>query len=796
MLRKLFLILILTLPLTFATSHYSFEHAESLKPLINWNDYAPEAFEEAIEQNKPIFLLLTAPSWCYWCQVYESEEYLFHPNVISIINSNFIPIYVDADQRQDLTRQYLEGGWPSTTVLTPDRKRIYGYSGPRPVQNMLENLRVSVNYVKNYAGSNSVQHQYVESPLILPDSSNLQNVINSYAANLLRSYDPINGGFGGGQKFPRGRSLDFSLDMYEATENQQFLTIVETTLQNQYTNINELETNYNLFDPVEGGFHRYGTKPDWTPPHYEKMLYDNARLLKAYTHLNKIKSTPLVQEVVKKTDLYITNNWYDPAGGFYGNTDVHGEHHYYALNPRPSDKPRVEKTKYTDWNSEAIITYLEINPMMAKKSLDYLATTINDNGAHHYDNQVQGNLLDNSNALLAFTLGHELLNVSAYLTKAKQLADYSINNLYDWKSGGFFERNSIDQDLYAPGENIVLTKPTEENGIIIYALLKLYQQTQDQKYLYAALNSFGYFIDQIPGLDRGYYFIKSAQLILENNWLATPLTINPPKEFWLNKIIASDVGQIFKVSDKGIETMQGSVILLFIISLLAGLLSFASPCTLPILPAYIAYTIKSPTKNLAIPFFIGLSSTFTVLGMTATYLGSLLKQNLALFSQIAGVIIIVFGFYILSGKGFSGLTKRQRKPNSYLAAFFFGATMGISWTPCVGPILISILLLASTTNVGGILLFAYSIGLALPLLFLSKYLSKNAKFYYLLKGKQINIFSYSINSTTLFSALLFIILGYLIYSGTLFTFNQYFTNTGIQNFLFKIEEWLLNLVNS
>ncbi len=121
---KILLLLLLILPITLAHSHYSFEHAESLKPLINWHDYSPTAFSTSIEQNKPIFLLLTAPSWCYWCQVYESEEYLFHPDVISYINENFIPIYVDADQRQDLTRQYLEGGWPSTTILTPSKERL------------------------------------------------------------------------------------------------------------------------------------------------------------------------------------------------------------------------------------------------------------------------------------------------------------------------------------------------------------------------------------------------------------------------------------------------------------------------------------------------------------------------------------------------------------------------------------------------------------------------------------------------------------------------------------------------
>jgi uncharacterized protein len=109
-----------------AHNHYSFELEEKLTPLIEWRDYGPNAFNEAVEKNKPIFLLLTAPSWCYWCQVYGSDEYLYNEQVYPYINENFIPVYVDADKRQDLTRHYLEGGWPSTTVMAPNRERIHG----------------------------------------------------------------------------------------------------------------------------------------------------------------------------------------------------------------------------------------------------------------------------------------------------------------------------------------------------------------------------------------------------------------------------------------------------------------------------------------------------------------------------------------------------------------------------------------------------------------------------------------------------------------------------------------------
>jgi uncharacterized protein len=572
-----------------ATDQYSFAHAESLKHLIKWENYSPEAFDKSARENKPIFLLLTAPSWCYWCQVYESEEYLFHPEVVSFINNNFIPIYVDADQRQDITRAYLEGGWPSTTVFTPGRERIFGFSGPRPVQNMIENLRNAVEYTKKEVLKEEISYNYKKTPQVIPTEIQLTNLQNKYATYILQNHDSQFGGFGFGQKFPQGRALDYALQIYKKTNDEKYLNLVLLTLDGQYTRANEIEYNYNLFDPIEGGFHRYGTTRDYSPPHYEKMLYDNAKLLKAYSFLIQIvPENKIATEVVKKTHDYVKTNWYDSQrGGFYGNTDVHGEDKYYGSNPRPKPKPRVEKTKYTDWNSEAILTYLylwkttnyEEYKKIAQNSLGFMRKeTITKEGAYHYvtpeyKKEVRGTTLDNSYALLAFINGYETLNEEEYLKTAKELADYSLENLYDWNSGGFFERNSPDKNLYPPGEHIDLAKPGEENSIMIYSLLKLHKKTGNPAYLNAAIKSLGNKINQIGGLDSGYYYIKSAEFILENNLLSEfeskkgeiqKLESKNQESFWVNKLIEntpkSGVTR-FIISDKGQDNLQRSFFL-------------------------------------------------------------------------------------------------------------------------------------------------------------------------------------------------------------------------------------------
>lgn len=816
-----------------AKSHYSYEHAEELKPLINWRDYGNDAFFEAIDQNKPVFLLLTAPSWCYWCQVYESEEYLFHPDIIKELNEKFIPVYVDADQRQDLTRQYLEGGWPSTTVLAPNKDRLYGYSGVRPVANMLANLRQATDFVKTSGFSNSQNFSYIKTSAVIPSTQQLGQFIQGFNNIILQAFDPINGGFGTGQKFPQGRTLDYALDLYERSNNQQWLNIVETTLENQFTLLDELENNYNLFDPIEGGFHRYGTRPDWTPPHYEKMLYDNAKLVQAYAHLRKIRpQNKLAQEVVTKTLAFIEKNWWDATnGGFYGNSDVHGEDEYYGKNPRPADKPRVEQTKYSDWNTDAIIAYISLwqdtndsqFKVMAEKTLDFFAQEmVTDFGAYHYfrpDGQkgIRGNLLDNANLLVAFVEGYDAFGNDTYLATAKTIADYSLDQLYDWHGGGFFERNSPDIDQYA-GDHILLEKPTPENGIISYALLKLYTQTNNPLYLNAGIKTLGNMLFNSPTLDRGFYYLKSAELILDENLLADfakldnnlkNLEKEKQKNFWVNDLIIKPqaAGTKFIPTNEGLENLESPLIILLLIALVAGFLSFASPCTLPILPAFLAYTLtatKKGVKGMTAAFFLGLILVFTLLGMSATVVGGFLRSNLTLFSQIAGIAIIIFGIMAILGKGFVGIKIKKRQPTTYLGSFFFGSAMGISWTPCIGPILVSILLLASTTDTvvtGGLLLLVYGLGLAVPLIILSTFIgrvNKNNIIWRLIEGRELTLKigqkKLHLHTSALISGLLFIILGYLIFSGTLFTFNQYITTTPLQIWIFGLEDFLLNLL--
>lgn len=842
--KRFFLILILIFLASIAFAQeleeeYSYEKSEQYFHLINWHEYNNQTFELAARENKPIYLILSAV-WCYWCHVYESPDYLYDERVYPYINENFIPVFVDADKRQGLTRQYLEGGWPSTTILTPNNKRITGFSGVRPPQNLRINLEEIVAFV-NEEGFFNEQNllDYKKVPLSTPNKIAVDSVKSSYLLYNSQLFDTEFGGFGTGQKFPQGLSLDYYLDEFEKTKKQNNLGIVLKTFENQFTIASELQTNYRLFDPIEGGFHRYGTQRDWSPPHYEKMLKDNARLLRVYSHLYEITNDETTLLVVNKTIDYIKNNLYDSKnGGFYGSQDA-GEI-YYPLNlfgrENFEEKPFVDKTKYTEWNSEAIIAFFKAsisikNPelkQMAIDSLDFYEKNLNqDKGAFHfYDVQnlsptLTGQLLDNSWLLLAFVEGYEQTNDQKYLSSAEKIAKFSLNNLYDWESGGFFERNSDDLTVYERSELLLLDKPPTENGVMIFALLKLYDITKEEKYLIAGMRSFAALSSSTTSLDRGYYLVKSADFISENNFVdeflqnqnkINQIELGEKQNFFLNKLLleqATPTGLIiapkqFELSNKGAIDLPQSFLIILIIAFLAGLLSFLSPCTLPVLPAYFAFAFKSDKKSItfnSIFFFLGLAITFSLLGIGAALIGSFFTENRFLLAQIGGAIIIIFGLLELTGRGFSGIKIKQTKFHGTLGSFVFGLLFALGWSACIGPILASILILASTTATlfhGGLLLFVYAIGLGLPLILVSLLfgsINENNKIWKLLRGKlltfKIGDKSFSVHSTSLISGVLLIIIGLLMLFGVLYTLNQFVISTDIQKIIIGAENYLL-----
>jgi len=215
-----------------------------------------------------------------------------------------------------------------------------------------------------------------------------------------------------------------------------------------------------------------------------------------------------------------------------------------------------------------------------------------------------------------------------------------------------------------------------------------------------------------------------------------------------------------------------------LLSFIAGLFSFLSPCTLPILPAYFAITAQADRARMSlmsVAFFCGLATLFVVMGASASFLGQFLRDYIFSITQYSGALIAVFGIMTLFGKGFSGANFQGRPASSFFGYYLFGAAFALGWTPCVGPVLSGILLLAASDKTvlqGAVLLFFYAIGLGLPLIVIATFCSRLPKdhmFWRVLRGKGWDV---SIAGRTLFlhttnvaSGILLIGLGYALAMG-------------------------------
>lgn len=252
---------------------------------------------------------------------------------------------------------------------------------------------------------------------------------------------------------------------------------------------------------------------------------------------------------------------------------------------------------------------------------------------------------------------------------------------------------------------------------------------------------------------------------------------------------------------------QSGMLILILLAFIAGILSFLSPCTLPILPAYFAVTAqvdRARMSLMSVAFFCGLASLFVMMGASASFAGRVLRDYLFSLTTIGGVFVVIFGIMTLAGKGFSGASFQNKPTNTFVGFFLFGGTFALGWTPCVGPVLSGILILAASDKTifqGMSLLFFYAVGLGLPLIIISAFfshLSRDSLFWRILRGKgwEVNIGGRTLllHSTNLFSGLLLIALGVALAMGYLTYLNSLIpldTQIWFVEFEEKILDWFM-----
>jgi len=522
-------------------SPYLQQHANNP---VDWYPWSEEAFEKAKKENKPIFLSI-GYSTCHWCHVMEKESFE-DLEIAKMMNETFINIKVDREERPDIDQFYMNvcmlltgrGGWPLTIIMTPDKKPFFaGTYFPKESRHGIIGMKELIPQVKKIWEENKKALEERAEKIIKAIEKNLtssysekkldESILKLSYKQFENSFDHQYGGFNSPPKFPSPHNILFLLRFYKVFKEKNALKMAEKTLI-------EMRRG-GIYDHVGFGFHRYSTDRKWLLPHFEKMLYDQAMLIMAYTEIYQATENPIFKETVKEIINYLFRDMLSPEGAFYSAEDADSEGEEGKFYTWTYDELKeILKDDFEIFSKISNIkkegNYLdEATKQPSHKNIIYISkeweTLEKETGIKkdklkniwkislkklfkEREKKVHPlkdtKILTDWNGLVIKALSQAgiALHNEEFIKKAEKTANFIIDKLY--KNGTLYHR-------YKDGE-IAFEGNLDDYAFLSWGLFELYQATFEEKYLNLSKEIINKMIEKFYDKENGGFFFTD-----ENN---------------------------------------------------------------------------------------------------------------------------------------------------------------------------------------------------------------------------------------------------------------------------------------
>lgn len=525
-------------------SPYLLQHAHNP---VDWYPWGDEAFEKARKEDKPIFLSI-GYSTCHWCHVMEKESFE-DSETAKLLNETFVSIKVDREERPDLDSIYMKvcqiltgsGGWPLHIIMTPDKKPFFAATYiPKESKFGRAGMKELIPKIKAFWESRKGELfkraqkittflQQAEKESVVPQVEGELGIytLDATFEYLSKNFDERNGGFGIAPKFPSPHNLTFLLRYWNRNGNEKALWMVEKTLRSMWLG--------GIYDHIGFGFHRYSTDSRWLVPHFEKMLYDQAMLIIAYTEAYQATGKEEYKHAAREIITYVMRDMTAADGAFYSaeDADTEGEEGKFYLwtekeirEVLPADDAEfaikifsVEKEGNFEDKSPERKTGRNI--LRLKRSINEIASKLKiplDEIHERLDNirqklfAVRGRrvhpdkddkILTDWNGLMIAALARavQVFNEETYVNAAKKATDFIIENMLSSK-GRLYHRYR-DGEAAIPGF-------LDDYAFFVWGLIELYETTFEVKYLQLAILLTEDMIERFWDKEHGgFYFTAS-----------------------------------------------------------------------------------------------------------------------------------------------------------------------------------------------------------------------------------------------------------------------------------------------